>query len=142
MLKLNWFYISFFNLNQFKVQRNRRDRVEILTFLNAGKQVSGSTIAHSNTNAFFWKVLTLPVKSYWMQHISSFLSSDLSVSRTFSRLLLIILLSLRIHYGRKCFRKARLSSELGYTLTTFEYIFQKIFYYVSELMNFHRAVVN
>ena len=83
-----------------KVQRNRRDRVEILTFLNAGKQVSGSALAHSNTNAFYWKVVTLPVKSYWMQHITSFLSSDLSVSRTSSRLLLIILLSLRIHYGR------------------------------------------
>ena len=69
-------------LHQQKVQRNQRERVEILTFLNAGKQVTGFTLAHSNTNAFFWKVVTLPVKSYWMQHISSFLSSDLSVSRT------------------------------------------------------------
>ena len=94
MLKLNWFYIF---ILQLKVQRNRRDRVEILTFLNTGKQVSGSTLTHLNTNTFFWKVITLPVKSYWMQHISSFLSSDLSVSRTSSRLLLIILLSLRIH---------------------------------------------
>ena len=114
-------------LLQWKVQRNRRDRVEILTFLSTGKQVSVSTLVHSNTNAFFWKVLTLPVKSYWMQHISSFLSSDLSVSRTSSRLLLIIQLSLRIHYGRIFFMKAHLSSELtyelGYTLTTFKYIF-------------------
>ena len=52
-------------------------------FLSAGKQVpSGSTLAHSSTNAFFWKALTLPVKSFWVQHISSFLSDDLSVRMT------------------------------------------------------------
>ena len=74
-----------------------------MTFLSAGKQVCASTLAHSNTNAFFWKVLTLPVKIYWMQHISSFLSSDLSVSRTSYGLLLLLQLSLRIHCCRKCF---------------------------------------
>ena len=105
-----------------KVQRNQRGRVEILTFLSAGKQVCASTLAHSNSNAFFWKVLTLPVKSYWMQHISSFLSSDLSVSRTSYGLSLLIQLSLRIRCCRKCFMNTHLSSEftheLGYILTT------------------------
>ena len=51
-------------------------------FLSAGKQVSGSTLAQSNSIAFFWRILTLPVKSFWMQHVSSFLSDDLSVSMT------------------------------------------------------------
>ena len=106
-----------------KVQRNRKDRVEILTFLSAGKQVFGSNSTHSNTNDLFWKVVTLPVKRYWMQHISSFLSSDLSVSRISYELLLLLQLSLRIHCCRNFFMKTHLSSELthelAYTLSTF-----------------------
>ena len=75
---------------QLKIQRNQRDRVESLTFLSAVREIhappsieqlhENQKTMYSNNIEMFWKVLSLGKRMYWFQHVSSFLSEDLSVS--------------------------------------------------------------
>lgn len=63
--------------DSWQLERNRRDRRKVLTFVRAGKDVSRSPLELSKKTELFWKVLGAS-KAYWLQHICSYLSEDLS----------------------------------------------------------------
>ena len=73
------------------MQRNVRDRIEVLTFFRAVRDAQGPASmkqmhkklkgSYSNKIEMFWKVMSLGKRMYWFQHVSSFISEDLSVSR-------------------------------------------------------------